>query len=166
MKLPSKILAALTIILVSCGSANDQRSDVLQADKTHEIAKPAIQTVISPYDFAETVSRVALAIEKRPLNLFAKVDHAAGAEKAGLSLMPSTVFIFGNPKGGTPLMQKNPKMGIMLPLKVHVFQDEQSVKLSYTDIKAEAGFYGLDVNEQPIPNIAKMLAGLAAEVTQ
>ena len=62
-------------------------------------------------------------------------------------------------------MTRNPQMGIVLPLKMHVYQDGDAVKLSYTDIEAEAKLHGLDSAELPIPNIKKMLGGLAAEVT-
>ena len=127
-------------------------------------ASPAIITVTSPHGFEDTVARVAASIEKRPLNLFAKIDHAAGAAKAELELAPSTLFIFGNPKGGTPLMARNPQMGIVLPLKMHVYQDGDAVKISFTDIVAEAKTHGLDSSQLPIPNIVKMLGGLAAEV--
>ena len=129
-------------------------------------ASPPIRTVTSPHSFSDTVARLAAAIEKRPLNLFAKIDHAAGAAKAELKLAPSTLFIFGNPKGGTPLMTRNPQMGIVLPLKMHVYQDGDDVMISYTDIAAAAQSHGLDSAKLPIPNIVKMLSGLAAEVTQ
>ena len=129
-------------------------------------AAPAIITVTSPHNFETTISRAAAAIEKRPLNLFAQIDHAAGAAKADLNLSPSMLFIFGNPKGGTPLMTRNAQMGIVLPLKLHVYQDGAEVKLSYTDIALEAERHGLDTTQQPVPNIVKMLSGLAAEVTE
>ena len=125
----------------------------------------AIKTVASSHDFAETVTRLSAAIETRPLNLFAQIDHAAGAAKAGLDLAPSTLFIFGNPKGGTPLMTRNPQMGIVLPLKMHVYQDGDGIKISYTDIATEAEALGLDSAQLPIPNIVNMLDGLAAEVS-
>ena len=62
-------------------------------------------------------------------------------------------------------MKRNPQMGIVLPLKLHVYQDGDAVKISYTDIAAAAKTYGLDPAQQPVPNIADMLKGLAAEVT-
>lgn len=62
-------------------------------------------------------------------------------------------------------MTRNPQMGIVLPLKLHVYQDGDAVKVSYTDITAEAKSHGLDSEQLPIPNIVKMLSGLAAEVT-
>ena len=61
-------------------------------------------------------------------------------------------------------MVRNPKMGIVLPLKMHVYADGGKVKISYPDMSAVAKSYGLDNTQQPIPNIVKMLDGLAHDV--
>ena len=163
MKISTAILTSAALLTAACSAP--QTSSIESKTIMTDTASPAIITAISPHSFDETVSRVAAAIDKRPLNLFAQIDHAAGAAKADLSLAPSTLFIFGNPKGGTPLMTRNPQMGIVLPLKLHVYQDGDAVKVSYTDITAEAKSHGLDSEQLPIPNIVKMLSGLAAEVT-
>ena len=163
MKISTAILTSAALLTAACSAP--QTSSTESKTIMTDTASPAIITAISPHSFDETVSRVAAAIDKRPLNLFAQIDHAAGAAKADLSLAPSTLFIFGNPKGGTPLMPRNPQMGIVLPLKLYVYQDGDAVKVSYTDITAEAKSYGLDSEQLPIPNIVKMLSGLAAEVT-
>jgi uncharacterized protein (DUF302 family) len=68
------------------------------------------------------------------MTVFACVDHAAGAAEVGLSLRPTAVLIFGNAKGGTPLMQSNQTMGIDLPLKALVWEDASgNTWLSYND---------------------------------
>ena len=166
MKISIVALTSLSFFIAACSpAAAPQSTDIESKSAMTEPVSPAIITAVSPHSFDETVSRIEAAIEKRPLNLFAKVDHAAGAAKADLTLAPSTLFIFGNPKGGTPLMTRSPQMGIVLPLKLHVYQDGDTVKVSYTDIAAEAKAHGLDSEQLPIPNIVKMLEGLAAEVT-
>jgi len=166
MKISIALLTGLCCLVAGCSAlAASSKTDIESKTAMTATATPTIITVTSPHSFDETVSRIAAAIEKRPLNLFAKIDHAAGAAKADLTLAPSTLFIFGNPKGGTPLMTRNPQMGIVLPLKLHVYQDGDAVKISYTDIAAEAETHGLDSAQLPIPNIVKMLGGLAAEVT-
>ena len=166
MKFQAATLMTLALFAAGCAPVQaPQSSEVESKSAMSTIAAPAIITAVSPHSFEQTVSRAEAAIDKRPLNLFAKVDHAAGAAKVDLSLAPSTLFIFGNPKGGTPLMTRNPQMGIVLPLKLHVYQDGDAVKVSYTDITAEAKSHGLDSEQLPIPNIVKMLSGLAAEVT-
>jgi len=118
----------------------------------------------SPHSFAVTESKIRDAIGARPLNLFGEVLHSKGAAKAGLELPASTLFIFGNPKGGTPLMARNPEMGIELPLKIHVFENNGAVTVSYTNIAAVVESYGGDASALPTPKIAEMLEGLVGSV--
>ena len=78
------------------------------------------------------------------MTVFARIDHAAGAAQAGLSLRPTEVLIFGNAKAGTPLMQANQTMGIDLPLKALVWQDaDGKVWLSYNEPNWLATRHGL-----------------------
>ena len=170
MKLTVTLALGMSFFLAACSpieQTSPEASESSRKDIGHHMTEtntPLIKTIESPYSFTETVARVDASIGKRPLNLFAKIDHAAGAAKADLTLEPSTLFIFGNPKGGTPLMARNPQMGIVLPLKMHVYQTSDKVMVSYTDIAAEAESHGLDTEQSPIPNIVKMLEGLAGEV--
>lgn len=82
-----------------------------------------LTTVVSLFDASETTKRLKIEITARGLTLFAEVDHAAGAAAIGEDLRPTTLLIFGNAKGGTPLMQANQTIGIDLPLKALVWQD-------------------------------------------
>lgn len=85
----------------------------------------------SPHGFADTVQRLEKTIEARGLVMFAKIDHAGAADKAGLKLRPTQVLIFGNPKGGTPLMQAQPGVAIDLPLKALIWEgDDGKVKVA------------------------------------
>ena len=70
----------------------------------------------SPHDVATTVDRVAAALQRRGITLFATVDHAAGARAAGLALDDEVLMIFGNAAVGTALMQADPRAGIDLPM--------------------------------------------------
>src|SRR5262249_16297470 len=73
-------------------------------------------------------------IKAKGMTVFARIDHAAGAAQAGLSLRPTEVLIFGNAKAGTPLMQSNQTIGIDLPLKALVWEDaDGKVWLSYNE---------------------------------
>ncbi|AOB31437.1 hypothetical protein AKI39_13195 [Bordetella sp. H567] len=81
-------------------------------------------TVPSKYDTAKTTSAFTAALQKRGMQLFARVDHAAAAHAVGLTLRPTEVFIFGNPKAGTLLMQERQTLGIDLPLKALIWEDE------------------------------------------
>ena len=77
----------------------------------------------SAYGFADSVSRLKSALQAAGMTIFAEIDHAAGAEQAGMRMPPTLVLIYGNPKGGTPLMLQDPKLALDLPLRVLVRQD-------------------------------------------
>lgn len=177
---PISILMPFVLTLAACApsghSSEHASKDHSGADHSHsaetqittqnEVKTMAVSILQkqSPYDFETTIARVKDEISKRPLNLFAVVPHSAGAQKAGLELAPSTLFIFGNPKGGAPLMARNPEMGIELPLKVHVFETDSGVKVNYTDIAAVVASHGGDPAALPTPKIADMLEGLVGAV--
>jgi uncharacterized protein (DUF302 family) len=120
-------------------------------------------TVGSHWSFDDTVARCVAAIEARGLSLFARVDHAKNAASVGMDLRPTELLIFGNPKGGTPLMQENQVSGLDLPLRVLVWQDADGhVWLTYNDPRWLAARYGLATPSQPA--VTAMTAGLAAIV--
>jgi uncharacterized protein (DUF302 family) len=89
---------------------------------------------VSKYDFAQTIKRLETALQERGFTVFAKIDHAAEAKKAGLEMKPTVVLIWGNPKGGTPLMNAAPTLAIDLPLKTLIAEDGARVLLSYNSI--------------------------------
>ncbi|MBQ0742218.1 MAG: DUF302 domain-containing protein [Pseudomonas sp.] len=97
-------------------------------------ATEGLISVKSPYPVAETLDRMEAGAEKRGLKVFARIDHAAGAASIGETLRPTELLIFGNPKGGTPVMQCAQTAGIELPLKALAWEDEQGqVWLGYND---------------------------------
>ncbi len=80
--------------------------------------------MVSQHSVEETVKRLRDLLAQKDVKLFAEIDHSGEAEKAGLKMRPTKVLIFGNPKGGTPLMVAAPSLAIDLPLKVLVAEDE------------------------------------------
>jgi uncharacterized protein (DUF302 family) len=80
--------------------------------------------VKSPYGYKETMDRLERVLKERGMNIFARVDHAAGAVKVGKQLRPTEVLIFGNPQGGTPLMECSQTVGIDLPQTALVWEDQ------------------------------------------
>ena len=78
---------------------------------------------MSPYDVQTTMDRLANAIEGAGAKIFARVDHAAGAESIDAELRPNQMILFGNPKIGTPIMQQNPAAGLDLPIRVVVYSN-------------------------------------------
>jgi uncharacterized protein (DUF302 family) len=86
----------------------------------------------SRHSVEEAVETLKGALRSRGITLFALVDHSGEAEKAGLTMPPTKLLIFGSPKGGTPLMLAAPSTAIDLPLKILVWQDrEAKVWVSY-----------------------------------
>jgi uncharacterized protein (DUF302 family) len=116
---------------------------------------------------AETADRLVAAVEKHGLPLAARIDHAAAADHAALSLRPTEVFIFGNARGGTPLMQVAQTAGIDLPLKALVWQDAQGdTWLSWNDPRWIAQRHGLDEStDKPVEAMASLLLAIATEAT-
>jgi uncharacterized protein (DUF302 family) len=110
----------------------------------HVMAADGLTTIPSNHGPKETMDRLEAEIKARGLVMFARIDHAAGAAQAGLSLRPTEVLIFGNAKAGTPLMQAEQTIGIDLPLKALVWQDANGkVWLSYNEPNWLAQRHGL-----------------------
>jgi uncharacterized protein (DUF302 family) len=123
--------------------------------------------VPSKYPARQTMARLLAALAKRELTVFARVDHAANAAAAGMTLRPTEVVLFGNPRGGTVLMQDRQSAGIDLPLKALVFEDaDGKVWLSYNDPQWIAQRHGLGAaSAGPVDAMAKALAAIAQEAT-
>jgi uncharacterized protein (DUF302 family) len=96
------------------------------------------------------------------LTVFARIDHASGAKEVGLPLRPTELLIFGNAKGGTPLMQSNQEIGLDLPLKALVWQDATSdTWISYNDPAWLAKRHGLGHEvEAPVKAMTAMLGAV------
>ena len=132
------------------------------AEKTKETTERHIK-IKSENSFDETYSRLKKSIEeKEPLTIIAELDHAANAKKAGMELRPTKVIMFGNPKLGTPLMKANQEIGVDLPQKMLVYEDEKGdVYVVYNDPKILAENHKISGQDEVISNISNALKGLA-----
>jgi uncharacterized protein (DUF302 family) len=81
-------------------------------------------TVASSSGHSATLTRLLESIVRRGLTVFAQIDHAAAARGVGMELADEVVVVFGNPSAGTPLMQKDARVGIELPLRILVWDEE------------------------------------------
>src|SRR4029077_18843657 len=82
-----------------------------------------LTSIRSSFGLKETMDRLESGLRAQGMNIFARVDHAAGAREVGLELRPTELIIFGNARGGTPLMHSVQTIGIELPLKALVWED-------------------------------------------
>jgi uncharacterized protein (DUF302 family) len=103
-------------------------------DGVQVMAADGLTTIRSANGPKDTMDRLEAEVKAKGMTVFARIDHAAGAADVGLSLRPTELLIFGNAKGGTPLMQSIQTIGIDLPLKALVWQDASGATwLSYND---------------------------------
>jgi uncharacterized protein (DUF302 family) len=116
----------------------------------------------------DTMDRLAAEVTSRGMSVFARIDHAAGAASVGMALRPTEVLIFGNAKGGTPLMQTVQTIGLDLPLKILVWQDEAGdTFLSYNDPAWLARRYGISGEAEAVAGkLASTLAAVASAATK
>jgi uncharacterized protein (DUF302 family) len=118
-----------------------------------------LTTIASAFSVPETIDRLIAAITPLGMNVFARIDHAAGAAKVGMPLRPTQLLLFGNPKGGTPLMQDRQTAGIDLPLKALAWEDaEGKVWLTYNEAAWIAQRHGLGATSAGA--LTAMAAGL------
>jgi uncharacterized protein (DUF302 family) len=120
-----------------------------------------IITKPSKYAVPETLHRLETVLTAKGIKIFALIDHSGEAEKAGLKMPPTQLLVFGNPKGGTPVMLAAPTAAIDLPLKALAWQDANGqVWLSYNDPAYIQRRFGLSAE------IMKPLAGVGGVIEQ
>jgi len=130
------------------------------------MAVPGLTTIKSSHAPKETMSRLEAAVKAKGLTVFARIDHAAGATAVDLPLRPTDLLIFGNAKGGTPLMQAVQTIGIDLPLKALVWQDAAGETwLSWNDPAWLASRHGVSGAEAVAGKLAALLEDLAKSAT-
>ena len=132
------------------------------------MAAPGLTSIRSSFGPQDTMNRLETAVKAKGMTVFARIDHAAGATAVGLPLRPTEILIFGNAKGGTPLMQAVQTIGIDLPLKALVWQDAAGdTWLSYNDPDWLAKRHGLSgETEVAVGILTGALAALAQAATQ
>jgi uncharacterized protein (DUF302 family) len=119
-------------------------------------------TLLAPRPVADTVGQLTGMVTDRGMKVFAVIDQRREAEQAGLELRETTLVLFGNPAGGTPVMESAPLSALDLPLKILVWDDRGQTKVSYTDPATLADRYGLsDALTQRLAGIRALADALA-----
>lgn len=97
-------------------------------------ASEGVIVVPSANDVQATADKLDKVLRSKGITVFARLDHAAGAKKVGKDLRPTVLLIFGNPKLGTPLMQKDQRFGLDLPMKALIYQGpDGKTYIAYND---------------------------------
>lgn len=106
------------------------------------------KTLPSNFNFDDTVNRLVSVLNAKNIRIFVQIDQQQAAAEVGLALRPTMLFLFGNPKGGTPAMQANPHVAIELPLRVVIWQDDNGdTHIDYQDTSTVLEFdYGVAHN--------------------
>ena len=121
-----------------------------------------LTSVASSFGPKETMDRLEVEIRAQRITVFARIDHAAGAAEVGLELAPTELIIFGNARGGTPLMQAVQTVGIDLPLKVLVWQDATNKTwLSYNEPGWIAQRHNIANAERVVNSMGTALSAMA-----
>jgi uncharacterized protein (DUF302 family) len=151
---PMKYFAILFAFVASFG-------EIMSAHATDN----GIVTVSTHRTVDQAADKLASLIEAKHLVLFARINFAADAERAGLAMPPSQLLLFGNPRGGTPLMQAVPVLALDLPLKVLVWQDgDGHVSLSYNATTYLQARYGAsEVLMKAIDGVGALVQAAAAD---
>jgi uncharacterized protein (DUF302 family) len=125
-----------------------------------------LTTIQSSFGPKETVDRLETEIRAQGMRVFARINHAALAAEAGLTLRPTEVVLFGNPRGGTPLMQARQTVGIDLPLRVLVWQDDSGKTwLSYIEPGWIATRHDVQGADRAVIAMGLALGTIAAKTT-
>lgn len=122
-------------------------------------------TLKSRYSYSETVALLQDTITSGGNRIFCTIDQAAAAAEAGMTLRPTALIIFGNPKGGTPLMEAFPVVALELPLKILAWEDAGTVYVAYTPASEIAARYHIVGMDARIDAMDRSLAAIAGSVT-
>ncbi len=153
----NKFLAAITLFTTGMVTPVIAGNTALSVDQ--------LVTLTSQYDYSTTVKKLKTAFASKGLTVFATINHSEEAKAAGLTMPPTQVIIFGNPKDGTPLMQKAPALALQLPLKVLIAEDNDgTVKVRFF----KAAFLAASVGEnvELTAGLSKVEKLITKEVTQ
>lgn len=130
------------------------------------LAADGLKSIVSEHAVGDTMDRLEKAVTKAGFKVFARVDHAAGAKTVDMQLAPTELLIFGNPKGGTVLMQQQITVGIDLPLKYLVWEADGKVMIGWNDPQWMAERHGIDPQHPVVQKINGALQKFAGEAAK
>lgn len=150
------VVCFLGFALLGCATTSPPATDAL----------PGLVTLPSAHDVDTTTRRLQAALDKAGMRQFGVVDHAKGAGSVGLSLPPTRVVIFGNPKAGTPLMRCAATVAIDLPMKALIYEDASGrVWYAYNDPAYLKARHGMTECDAALDRVSGALARFATAAT-
>src|ERR1700686_2575894 len=126
----------------------------------------SLTTVKSTHTVPATVDRVIAALGRRGINVFARIDHAAGARKAGLTLPDEELVIFGDPRAGTVLMQADATVGYELPLRLLIWDSGGQTMIGYRQPTKLGDSFALGDQLEILRRMEHLLEQIAAEASR
>ena len=117
----------------------------------------------SKHGYAETIALLTKTIAAAGNTIFVTIDQAKAAEGVGMTLRPTTLIVFGNPKGGTPLMDAHPEFALELPLKILVWENAGKTTVAYASMAEAAKRYGIE-GDPRVAMLDKALETLTAAI--
>ena len=158
------LLAALFVGLILLPGSATSAGDTPASPGTIVGKEAGIVSIPSNHSVDETVDRLKNILQSKEITLFAVINHSGEAAKVGMKMPPTKLLIFGNPKGGTPLMLAAPSIALDLPLKILVAEDAQGkVWLSYNSPEYLQERHGLSTNLLPNIAVIETLAATAGK---
>jgi uncharacterized protein (DUF302 family) len=143
------------------------RGNTIPVAQVIATAAAGLVTVGSRFNAKETVDRLEAEIRAKGMTVFARVDHAAGAAAVSMPLRPTELLVFGNARGGTPLMQAEQTIGIDLPLKALVYEDASgNVWVAYNDPHWLAERHGVGSAAAVVAAMRAALEGVVGKVAR
>ncbi len=130
-------------------------------------AEPDLINVKSWHAVKSTADRLEAVLKEKGMTVFLRLNHSEGARNVGKQLRPTELVIFGNPKVGAPLMQCGQTIGIDLPQKALIWQDESGqVWLTYNDPRYLARRHAIDGCNEVLAKVQTALKNFAQAATQ
>jgi len=133
------LLALSAVIILSVPAFADSHAKKMPMEANTEITRK-----VSPYSVNETMDKFEAIIKKKDFGVFARIDHQKNAESVDLKMAPAQVIIFGNPKGGTMLMNDDIRVALDLPLRVVVYKEGDKVYIAYREPVSMVKDYDLE----------------------
>jgi len=155
----TRVVIGAVVLAAADASAQQQGQQAKMTPST-------VVTVVSAAAFDSTLARLERAVVAKGLTVAAKIDHAAAAQRANLTLRPTTLVIAGNPAAGTPLMQADQTMGVELPLRFLVWQGEDGkARVSYDPIKSIAARHSVGGRDELLARMTTAIEGIVKTAT-